>query len=306
MQVFVIGATGYIGGTVASALRDQGGHNTLAYCRRAEAQSALEMQGHTVVRPSADITSSIAEAATRSDGVVYTGPINTQENRDVVRAAISALAGSGKPFVMISGSAVVADMSPGEASNTVYSEDTAFTPHATMVERANFEQEVITAASQNIRTSVIRAPMVYGKNGSMLVPLLIRTAKNAGYSPYVGPGDNRWSYVHVNDLASLFVAALDKSPAGVLYHAAAGEARMRDIASYVAELTGSPSRSITPGEAAELWGETIATKVVATNSRTTGTRAQRLLGWHPLAADLRDEILRGTYANSFNNSVLRN
>ena len=75
------------------------------------------------------------------------------------------------------------------------------------------------AAERNLRCGVVRLPLfVHGHDGSVFVPALVRAAREAGVSAYVGA--NRYTAVYVDDAARLYALALDRMPAGgALYHA---------------------------------------------------------------------------------------
>ena len=44
----------------------------------------------------------------------------------------------------------------------------------------------------------------------MQVPWLIDLARELGAAKHIGPGTNRWSNVHIDDLVDLYLLALDK------------------------------------------------------------------------------------------------
>jgi nucleoside-diphosphate-sugar epimerase len=55
--------------------------------------------------------------------------------------------------------------------------------------------------------------MIYGSGPgspaqSVQIPALVRQAKVSGVARYIGRGLNRWSNVHIADVAALFVLAI--------------------------------------------------------------------------------------------------
>jgi nucleoside-diphosphate-sugar epimerase len=66
------------------------------------------------------------------------------------------------------------------------------------------------------------------------VLLLIEQARKSGIVRYVGRGANIWSNVHIDDLVDLYIAALDRAPAGSFYFVENGEASFAEIAQAIA------------------------------------------------------------------------
>lgn len=82
---------------------------------------------------------------------------------------------------------------------------------------------VVSAQASLLTTGIVlRSPNVYGRsNGKSLITNLIAASKKTGAVPYADfSSDRLWSFVHVDDLADLYVLALEKSPGGEMYYAA--------------------------------------------------------------------------------------
>ncbi|MFJ4603873.1 Rossmann-fold NAD(P)-binding domain-containing protein [Streptomyces griseoluteus] len=86
-------------------------------------------------------------------------------------------------------------------------------------------------------------------------------------------------------MTRLFSLALEKGRPGGLYHAVAGEAPNRWIAERVAADLGVEARSLTPKEAADVWGE-FGALVMSVSGRIRAVRAQQDLGWQPEHTDM--------------------
>src|SRR5258707_14051375 len=69
--------------------------------------------------------------------------------------------------------------------------------------QSKLENEVLNAKSQNVRSMVVRPPMVYGRGGSIIPTVLLQAGRKAGIGLYLGSGENEWSPVAVDDLAAL-------------------------------------------------------------------------------------------------------
>jgi nucleoside-diphosphate-sugar epimerase len=141
---------------------------------------------------------------------------------------------------------------------------------------------------------VIRPAMVYGRAGGLFAGF-IETAKGDG-AKFVGDGENRWTGVHVDDLADLYVAALHKAPAGTLLHGASGDAvRVRLIAE-------AANRAVNVGPCVVPWPLEEARQALgpfadalAMDQQVSGTRAKRVVGWSPHRPALLEEIEHGSY-----------
>ncbi|MGI5161786.1 hypothetical protein [Microbispora sp. CA-102843] len=115
--------------------------------------------------------------------------------------------------------------------------------------------------------------------------------------PYVGEGANEWSSVHVDDLAALYVAALEHRTAGAVVNAASDEwTPMRRIAEAVAELTGAHAVSLTLEQAVAAMGP--AAGALTRSSPMDASRARRLFGWNPAGPGLLEELATGSYTQS--------
>jgi nucleoside-diphosphate-sugar epimerase len=104
--------------------------------------------------------------------------------------------------------------------------------------------------------------------------------------------------VHIDDLITLYVLAIEKAPAGAFYYAENGENSMREVCEAISRMLGQGGRtqSMTVEEAAIEWGEGPANDTMGSNSRVRAKRARAELKWRPKARSLIEEIERGCYA----------
>jgi nucleoside-diphosphate-sugar epimerase len=112
------------------------------------------------------------------------------------------------------------------------------------------------------------------------------SAQKTGSVCHVGRGLNCYSNVHVEDLADLYVLALQKGVPGALYHAVSGELNYRAMAEAIARQLKVSTRSVTVGEAIEVWDRFTGPIVFSSCSRTVSPRARSELGWTPQAERL--------------------
>lgn len=284
MNIFMTGATGYIGGTIARRLLDDG-HRVRGLVRDTEKARRLASFGVEPVTGSLDDAAVLMVEARRADAVVNTA---NSDHRGAVEALLEGLAGSDKPFIHTSGSSIVADDAHGDvASQKIYDEDTPFEPVAGKQSRVAIDRTIRDASRRGVRSIVVCPTMVYG-NGlglardSAQIPGLARTAKATGVVRHVGKGLNIWSNVHVEDVADLYSLALAGAPAGSFYFAENGEASYRDICAAIARRLKLGEPQAWPFEdAAKELGENSAAYTFGSNSRVRARRARRELGWQP-------------------------
>jgi nucleoside-diphosphate-sugar epimerase len=219
LNVFLTGATGYIGGAIADALL-AAGHSVSGLARSDQAVRTLTSKGITPVAGDLNNPASLAKAASASNGVIHAGTTNDGTlDKAAVQAMLDALRGSGKPFVYTSGIWVL-----GDTGGKIADESWPLNPAALVAWRPAMEQLVIAAASTAVRSVVIRPGIVYGRGGGI-------PADFAKSPRYVGAGENRWPLVHADDLADLYIRALVNASAGSLFHATDGSAyRVQEIA----------------------------------------------------------------------------
>jgi nucleoside-diphosphate-sugar epimerase len=299
MKVFITGATGYIGGSLADALL-HAGHAVSGLVRSSENADALAKLGVTPVFGTLDDADMLARVARDADVTVNAA---NAHHREAAEAMLNALEGSGKAFIHTSGSSIVGTRARGELRVEVFDEDTPFTPSAARAARVEIDKMVRGAAERGVRALVIAPSLIYGRGRglnphSMQVPWLIQVAKKYGIAKYIGPGENRWSNVHIDDLVQLYLLAIEKTPGGAFYFAENGENSMREMCEAISRMLGFGGRtqSMTVEEAAAEWGEGAANDTMGSNSRVRAKRARAELGWRPHEKSLIEEIERGCYA----------
>jgi nucleoside-diphosphate-sugar epimerase len=282
LRIFVTGANGFIGGAVASALV-AAGHTVRGLVRDKAKAEAVAAHGIAPVVGTLDEPALLQAEAHAADAVVNAA---SSDHRGAVEALIAALAYTGKPLLHSSGSSIVADLAMGEPSERIFDEATALTPLPDKVARVAIDRLVLGAAGAGIRSVVLCNTMIYGHAlgppaQSVQIPALVRQAKASGVVRYIGRGLNRWSNVHIADVAALYLLALNKAPAGTFMYVESGEAALGEIAAAIATRLGLGVPQSWNAEAAiAAWGRSTATFSLGSNSRVRG-RAAAALGWAP-------------------------
>jgi len=290
MRVFVTGATGFIGSLVVKDLI-AAGHQVIGVYRSEEKAPALAATGAEVYRGSIDDPESLKDGASRSDGVIHLAfnhdfskfVANCQTDRRVINALGSVLAGSDRPLIVTSGTAI-AMVAPGELAI----EDAPAIPSSGFPRSAS-EEATVDLAADGLNTSVVRLPQVHDPERQGLISPWIAIAREKGMIAYIGEGRNRWPAAHISDVARLYRLAIEKSERGAIYNAVAEEGvPAREIVETIGRRLNLPVKSITPEEAGGYfgWFAHLAARDMPASSELT----QKKLGWRPtgpgLIADL--------------------
>lgn len=114
--IFMVGATGYIGGTLAERLVADG-HEVRGLAHTPHAEAELLRRGHTPVRATLTDVDVLRRAAVEADAVVWTvmslNPAEYPGMESALDAMNDALAGSGKPLLCMGGGIVYSDTGDG-------------------------------------------------------------------------------------------------------------------------------------------------------------------------------------------------
>jgi nucleoside-diphosphate-sugar epimerase len=284
LKIFVTGASGFIGGSIAAGLV-RAGHRVRGLIRNPEHAAELERLGIETVIGTLDDRALLVAQAQAADAVINAA---SSDHRTAVEALIEGLAGSGKPFLHTSGSSIVGDASGGEAGAArIYSEDALPEPTADKAARVAIDRLVLEAAQKNIRSAMLCNTLIYGHgavagSASVQLPRLVRQAQKSGVVRHVGSGGNTWSNVHIDDVVELYRLALEKTPAGTFYFVESGEASFRDMTAAIARaMKLGPAQDWPLKDAEQEWGYEMANYGLGSNSRVRGERARKLLGWQP-------------------------
>jgi nucleoside-diphosphate-sugar epimerase len=294
MNVALTGATGFIGSHILAELREHG-HEVNALVRDASQMDTVAQDGAkaTVVdlydRPA--VVSLLAD----SDAAVHTASPGDATSADldsaVVDAVLEAFGGSGKPFLDISGSWIY-------GANPSITEDSPIDAPALVAWKEPIERRVL--AANDMRGVIIVSGVAYGDAGGAMPGVLLASPRDdAGNLIMLGSGRQRWSTVHVADLANFFRLVLEDTSARGRYIVGDG------LNPTVAELTEAAAVAVgAPGavagsddEARARLGEYFA-QVLLVDEATLATKARAELGWDPSHPGLVDEFRQGSYRNA--------
>ncbi|MGM1062899.1 NAD-dependent epimerase/dehydratase family protein [Saccharothrix sp. Mg75] len=289
MKVFITGASGYVGGVVAEHLL-AAGHHVAALARSDRAAERVGALGAEVVRGGLADLDVLRDAAAGADAVVhaavdYAEPAMRAVEEPALGALLGALDG-GRGFVYASTALVYPDAVGGPPA-----EGDAVDEGSPQVFKLHGERQVLAAA--DVTATVLRGGLVHGRGGSALVQAMIGAAQRSGSAPYVGTGENPWSPVHVDDLARLYLAALERPVGGVVNAASRALPRVRDLAEAVAALTGADPGPLSPERAAAEFGPLAG--VLERAITLDPSRAEEVFGWTTREVGLLEDVLEGSY-----------
>ena len=294
MNVALTGATGFIGSHVLEELHKHG-HEVTALVRDGAQADIVATRGATPTVIDLYDRPAVVSALRTADGAIHTASPGDATSADldsaVVDAAIDAFAGTGKPYLHISGVWIY-------GTNPAISEEFPFNPPAMVAWRQPIERRVLDAT--DMRGVVIVSSVAYGDGGGGIPGLLLGSPRDdAGNLIMLGTGQQHWSTVHVADLADFFRRVVEHDSAHGYYVIGDG------VNSTVAELTeaaavaaGAPGA--VPGsdeEARARLGEYFA-DVLLLDQSTTAAKARTELDWAPSHPGLVDEFRHGSYRNS--------
>jgi len=287
MNVFVTGATGWVGAVVTQDLI-AAGHGVLGLCRSAAKADALRTAGAQVVRGTLDDLDLLRDLAARADAVVHCAfdhdfsqfAENARQDRRAIEAIGDALAGSARPLLVTSG---LSQLAKGRLATE------ADVAPAQMLRQS--EHAARTLAQRGVRAATVRlAPSVHGVGDHGFIPVLVRLARETGVSAYLGDGLNRWAGVHRLDAGRLYRLALESGLEQSVYHAGADEGvPMRDIAAVIGRRLGLP---VEPRDAAHFgWFANFA----GADMCATSARTREATGWSPTQPGLLADLDQDAY-----------
>jgi nucleoside-diphosphate-sugar epimerase len=292
MRVFVTGATGHIGSALVPELLEAG-HEVTGLARSEKAAAALTAMGAKAHRGDLGDLDGLRAAAAAADGVIHLAfkhdfddfAVAAQTDLHAVETMGEALVGSDRPFVITSGTLLLALLGRDGLATEQDRVDSG--------PRVDSENAAIALAERGVRSSVVRlSPLVHSTlDHHGFTHSLINIARDTGVSAYVGDGSNRWPGVHTLDAAHLYRLALESAPAGVRFHGVADEGvPFRDIAGVIGRHLNLPVVSISSEQAGTHFG--FLSAFASLDNPTSSTLTQKELDWHPaqpgLIADLDD------------------
>lgn len=282
MRIFVTGGSGYIGNAVVAALC-RAGHAVTALVRTPEKAKLVERYGAKGVEGDIKKPGPLIPLIAEVDAVIHTAaemsPDGGKIDQQWVSAALDAISQSKglRRFIYTSGVWVL-----GDTGGRFVDESASTAKAAPIVAwRPPVERMVLEAAGRGITPCVIRPALVYGGAAGILAMLMASAEKEKAVR-IIGEGRNHWTLVHRDDLADLYVLAVERSPAGQIFNATdSSRLTLRAIAEALSAAAGCYGKvNTTPLEEARKQMGPFA-EALALDQEVSGALAERLLGWEP-------------------------
>ncbi|KAF4190006.1 hypothetical protein CNMCM7927_005816 [Aspergillus lentulus] len=318
-SVLIVGATGYIGGSILTELLQSPEASELsisALIRRPEQAARLQSLG---VKPlefkGLDDLDACRDAASQHDVVINAASASHDSSaKALVEGLSQRQKATGKDAYMIhtSGTSILGDHPyTGTPQNQkIWSDekDDVYAMEKNHPER--YGQRVTdvtvveTGLSLGVKTYIVVPPTIYGKGSgpfatlSQQVPNLARLARKRGHAAVIESGAGIWNHVHILDLANfyllLFRAVREQPnwlPSGpkAVFFVESGEHTWLEVSQGIADalhkkglLDNNKVESISMKEAAAeitRGNESLVEITLASNSRARADFARNRLGW---------------------------
>jgi nucleoside-diphosphate-sugar epimerase len=291
MKIALTGGTGFIGSHILADLREHG-HEVTALVRDAAQADLAAANG---AEPQVvDLFDRVAVAAALGpmDAAVHTASPGDATSADmdtaVVDGVIEAFAGTGKPYVHISGVWIY-------GNNRSITEESPNQAPALVAWKEPIDSKVVDATG--LRGVVVVSSVAYGDGGGAVPGVLLGSPRDAaGNLIMLGDGQQHWSTVHVADLADVFRRVLEDDSAHGYYVVGDGaNPTVAEITSAAADALAAPGAvGGSDDEARARLGDYFA-EVLLLDQGTDAARARRELGWTPSHPTLVEEFRRGSY-----------
>jgi nucleoside-diphosphate-sugar epimerase len=291
MNIALTGAAGYIGSHILTELHEHG-HAVTALVRDDAQAETVEARGAKPVVVDLLDHPAVVKLLTDADGAIHTASPNDDTSAAldaaVADAAIDAFAGTGKPYLQISGLWIY-------GSNSSITEDSPIDAPPLVAWREPIERRVLDAP--DMRGVVIVSGTAYGDGGGGVPGVVLGSPRDDdGNLIMVGTGRQHWTTLRVADIAEFFRRVLEDDSARGRYVVANGlHETVADLTEAAAVAAGAPGA--VPGsdaEAAARLGDYFA-PVLLLDQGTVAAKARADLDWSPTRPSLVDEFRRGSY-----------
>ncbi|MBN1209741.1 MAG: NAD-dependent epimerase/dehydratase family protein [Myxococcaceae bacterium] len=309
MHVFVAGATGAMGVPLVRRLV-AAGHRVTGLTRREAKRPLLERLGATAAvadvfdrerlgavlqeaRPEAVVhllTALPEQGPMRASDLVLTNRLRIEGTKNLVEASIAAGVQRlvAESIILVYGFGLHGP-EPLTEEHPVARTSPRPWLQPTIDAGLALEETVLSAArTGKLEGVVLRYGFIYGAEAGS-TQLTTRMVKKRRM-PLIGDGSGLWSWIHLEDVATATIAALEKGRSGEIYNIVDDEpVTWRDYLFHMAEVLGAPRPFRLPTWIFRLVAPYAA---VALTSRlpTSNAKARRELGWQPAYPTYREGL----------------
>jgi nucleoside-diphosphate-sugar epimerase len=286
MNIFVTGASGFIGSAVVKELI-RAGHQVIGLARSEASAKIIRDAGASVLLGTLEDLEILKQGASQADGIIHTAFIHDftqyQKAGEVDKTAIqtmgNVLAGTNKPLVVTSG---MLGLTPINGFITEES-PVGNSPRPS-------EATTLALAKAGVHASVVRLPpSVHDKGDKGFIPFIIAQARKNGVSAYPEEGKNHWSAVHRLDAAKAYRLAVEKAAKGAVYNVVGDQSiEIKTIATLIGKQLQLPVQSVS--------GEAIVThfdwmgRFITFEGAAIGSKTQEQLDWKPTHIGLLEDM----------------
>jgi nucleoside-diphosphate-sugar epimerase len=277
MRIFLTGGSGYIGrATIAELVRR--GHVVAALARSEQSAQAVRDAGAIAVRGGLADLNVLNHAAASSEAVIHLAQADSADTDLAAATAMQDGIGAGT-YVHTGGSWVYGD------TRGVQDENAPWNPPSVVAWRKPVEDAVLARAAEGARPVIVQPGLLYGGDNRLIDHFFITPGKLNGAIPYIGDGANRWALIHVDDVATLYAAALSAKPGSVYIGVDESHPTMQQVAEAAARGGGLEGKvaSITLEQARAQMGP--VADAFALDQLLTSAKARHDLSWAPTHRD---------------------
>ncbi|MGZ8711010.1 MAG: NAD-dependent epimerase/dehydratase family protein [Thermoanaerobaculia bacterium] len=266
MRIFITGATGYIGGAVAAALRIRG-HEVAALVRADADARRLRDLGVFLLTGDLEALPSLCQHFREYDAFVHAAQ-SAKDTAAADRAAVDTFTSLPGHFVYTSGVWVLGNTHRADEASDV-------NPLSIVRWRPPHEELVLGSGG-----AVLRPGCVYGGRQSLFGAWFAAAEQNEPIR-ITGDGNNRWALVDLHDLSDLYVRAVEQRATKVLHGIDDSRSTLNECAKALSSASsGSSTVEHVPLDVARATlGEFADALAIDQTIDSRETRAK--LGWEP-------------------------
>jgi nucleoside-diphosphate-sugar epimerase len=297
MKVIVTGATGFVGRAVINALHERE-HEVVGLVRDANKGRAIEQLGVTFVVGDMLNPASYEGVVPTVDAVVHTAQYGIHgrftrkkfeqiEQADVLmtRALVRACMEHDKKLLYTSGA-----FNYGDHGEEWITEQTPLHPSPLGEAHTKVVKELLPLAQeQHLRAIILSPGFVYGPGG--LFKQSFYDTLQKGQLRIFGKGQNYWSLIHVNDLATAYALAVESNAYGETYNIVDDQPlKLYDLVNMFTDaMNHKRVGSMAPWLLKLIIGGPLVDSLV-TSFRISNEKAKRELGWRPRYSTFKDGL----------------
>jgi nucleoside-diphosphate-sugar epimerase len=226
VNVFLTGATGYIGGSLLTELLKSSRFNITALVRSDEKAKALREKGVQTIIGSIDDAELVTAGAYAADLVIETANCDHLPNAQAIVAGLERKfkeTGKKPYYVHTSGSGILIDPNNlllGQLNPLIYDDiDDDRLNQVPINHPHRWVDDYVIKHSGSYHSIVVAPTLIYGKGTgfegianprSIQIPVAINNALKNRQAFQIGEGKNEWSNVHIDDVTSFYVLAINE------------------------------------------------------------------------------------------------